>query len=200
MRTQGVALLLVLSVASAACASRRCCRRPVGVGFDRVVEAKAVYAVVLNDLYARDWLSREVEQWVIDPEVPAVVDGRDDLVRSRVPTARPDTLADFERPRPSGRVPADLSPGRPVRWFTAADFAALPKSGGGYGWLAFHEKFPRSPGHITLSHVGFSADGTEALVQPGCWFDSLGGARVIVLLQKVRGIWQVRQRSLTVVS
>lgn len=202
MRCKGVVLLLVLSAASAACASRQCGRAPVGVGFDREAETKAVYAAVLNDLYARDWLNREVEQWVIDPEIHAVVGGRNDLVRSRIKDASPDALADFERPRPAGKVPPDLAPGRPVRWFTDADFAALPKAGdgAGYGWAAFHQKFPRSPGHVTLSRIGFSADGTESIVEPGCWFASLGGARSIVRLQKVRGTWQVTQRSQTVIS
>lgn len=202
MRNLRIMALLVLSVASAACASRKCCCGPVGAGFDREAETKAVYAVLLNDLYARDWLNREIEQWVVDPEIPEVIGGGDDMVRDRVKGARPDTLADLERPRPGGRVPVDLAPGRPVRWFTRAEFAALPSVpvGATHRWTAFHERFPRSPGHITLSHIGFSADGTEALVMPGCWFDSLGGARDIVRLQKVGGAWQVRQRSHLVVS
>ena len=200
MRTTRIALLLVLSGASAACASSRPSRAPERVRFDREAETRAVYAVVLNDLYARDWLNREVQQWVVDPEIPAVVGGRNVMVRDRVPDARPDTLADYERPRSAGRVPADLAPGRPTRWFTDAEFAALPNDGTGYGWAAFHQRFPGSPGHITLSRIGFSADGTEALVEPGCWFDSLGGARSVVLLKRVGGVWQVKQRSQTAVS
>lgn len=202
MRAMRIALLLALSVDSAACALRKSGGEPVGSRLDREADTKAVYAAILNDLYVRDWLNREVEQWVIDPEVHAVVGGRNDLVRSRIEDARPDTLADFERPRPAGRVPPDFSPGRPVHWFSDADFAALPRAGGGegYGWTAFHQKFPGSPGHVTLSHIGFSADGTEAIVEPGCWFDSLGGARSIVRLRKVRGSWQVKQRAQTAVS
>lgn len=202
MRCKRVVLLLVLSVTSAACASHTSRRPPVGVGFDREAETKAVYSAVLNGLYARDWLNREVKQWVIDPEIHAVIGGRDDLIRNRIEDARADALADFERPRPAGRVPPDLAPGLPVRWFTDVDFAALPKAGdgAGYGWAAFHQKFPGSPGHVTLSRIGFSVDGTEAIVEPGCWFDSLGGARTIVRLRKVHGNWQVKQRSQTAVS
>lgn len=201
MRALSVALLLVLPAASAACSARRYGSGPVGVAFDREAETKAVYAQVLNELYARDWVGREVQQWVVDPEVPAVIGGRDELVRARVGDANPDTLADYERSRPAARVPADLAPGRPVRWFTRGEFAVLPKQdGASFGWAAFHEKFPGSPGHVTLSRIGFSSDGTEALVQPGCWFDSLGGARSLVRLKKVRGAWRVIQSQQTAIS
>lgn len=201
MRALSVALLLVLPVASAACSARRFGSGPGGVAFDRDAETKAVYAQVLNELYARDWVGREIQQWVVDPEVPAVVGGRNDVVRAQVGDAGPDTLADYERPRPAGRVPTDLVAGRPVRWFTRGEFAALPKQdGAGSGWAAFHETFPGSPGHVTLSHIGFSSDGTEALVQPGCWFDSLGGARSLVRLKKVRGAWRVIQSQQTAIS
>jgi len=202
MRAHAIALLLLLSVTSTACSSACSTCDTVAVEFDREAETKAVYVAILSELYARDWQSRAVEQWVIDPEIPASVGGRDELVRQRVWESRPGTIADYERARPAGRVPADLAPGLPVRWFTKADFAALPKSGGAVdlGWTAFHEKFPRSPGHITLSHVGFSADGTEALAHVGCWFDSLGGARRIVRVRKMMGAWQVEQDEQTAVS
>jgi hypothetical protein len=200
MRARGIALLLVLSLSSAACASRRCCRGPARSSFDREAETKAVYVAVLKEVYAKDWLSQAVEQFVVDPDIPAVAPGGDELVRMRSGDVRRDTLADFERPRPAGKVPADLAPGRPVRWFTDAEFAALPGSATGHGWPAFHDKFPLSGGHITLSQVGFSSDGTEALVYPGRWFDSLGGSKEIVRLRKVGGVWRVTQRVTTMIS
>jgi hypothetical protein len=164
-------------------------------------EAKAVYVVVLRELYGRDWLSREVEQFVVDPDVPAVAGEQYSAPRERLPGVRADTIADFSKPRPANRLPSDLSPGRTVRWFSRADFAALPKaSAADLGWPAFHEKFPLSGGHITFSHVGFSADGTEALVHTGRWFDSVGGAAQLVHLKKVDGVWQVRRRATTAVS
>ena len=211
MRVRGVALLLLISVASAACASRRTCcppgagtpggRAPV-LAVDREAETKAVYVAVLRDLYLRDWLNREIEQFVIDPDVSAFEGGSDLVARERMPEARADTLADFEKPRPGTKLPSDLAPGRPVRWFSRAEFAALPKSSGlnDLGWTAFHERFPGSGGHITLSRVGFSSDRTEALVHAGRWFDSLGGAAQVVRLEKVGGTWQVKKRSTTVVS
>jgi hypothetical protein len=53
---------------------------------------------------------------------------------------------------------------------------------------------------VTLSRVGLSADGTEAVVSAGCWFDSLGGAARLVLLRKVGGVWRVHKTAVTVVS
>lgn len=200
MRARAIASWLVLVVGSSACASSPRAPGPVGVAFDRDAETRSVYAAILNDLYARDWLGREVTQWVVDPDVREVRGGRDELVRNRLSDARPDALADFERPRPAARVPADLAPGRPVRWLTNAEFAALPKDGSGYGWAEFHRRFPGSPGHVTFSRIGFSADGTEAVVEPGCWFDSLGGARTLVRLEKARGTWRVVARAQTAVS
>jgi hypothetical protein len=213
MRIRGIAIWVVLSLASIACSSRRPCGcpprgavprggPPPSVAFDREVETKAVYVAVLREMYVRNWVNEEVEQFVIDPDVSAYPGGRDSDARERMSAARPDTHADFERRRPAARVSPDLDPGRPVRWFKSADFATLPKKGGlsDLGWTAFHEKFPRSGGHITLSRVGFSSDGTEALVHAGRWFDGLGGSSQIVRLQKVGGTWQVKNRTTTVVS
>lgn len=201
MRTRGIVGTLTLSLVVVGCASRRPRGGPPAAAFDRTAETKAVYVAVLRDQYATDWVRRPVTQWVVSPDIPAVSGGRADFVRERFPDLRRDTLADYERPRPAGTVPPDLDPGLPVRWFSDAEFAALPKeSSSDLGWTAFHRRFPGSPGHVTLSRVGFSSDGTEALLTSGCWFDGLGGASQLVRLRKIGGIWRVQQTSTTAVS
>ena len=206
MRTRGIALLLVAASLAPACASRR--RRapspptnPGPVALDPAALTRAVYVAVLRDQYFHDWLDRPVTQVAIDPSVAAVTTGADAFVRERFPEVRADALADYARPRPAGTVPRDLDPGVPVRWFSDADFGRLPEDGpNGSRWPAFHRTFPGSPGHITLSRVGLSSDGTEALLTAGCWFDSVGGAAQLVLLRKVRGAWRVAKTSVTAVS
>lgn len=67
---------------------------------------------------------------------------------------------------------------------------ALFKEGAG-GWEAFHKKFPKSNGILTLSRVGFNAEKTQALVYKGWSCGGLCGGGGYTLLTKKKGVWVV---------
>lgn len=58
-------------------------------------------------------------------------------------------------------------------------------------WADFYEAFPNSRGFFSLSRVGFSDDGTQALVYYEQECGSLCGVGEYVLLQKIEGRWIV---------
>ncbi len=62
-------------------------------------------------------------------------------------------------------------------------------SSGKYGWDLFHTKFPKSPGIITLSRPGFSADGKTAVIYMGDQKDYLAGKGQIYVFRKKDGQW-----------
>ncbi len=68
---------------------------------------------------------------------------------------------------------------------------ALFKEDVGGGWEAFHKKFPKSSGILTLSRVGFNADKTQALVYKGWSCGGLCGGGGYTLLKKKKGVWVV---------
>jgi hypothetical protein len=62
------------------------------------------------------------------------------------------------------------------------------KEGGG-GWEAFHKKYPKASGIMTVSRVGFNADKTQALVYTGWSCGGLCGGGGYTLLTKKSGGW-----------
>jgi hypothetical protein len=60
-----------------------------------------------------------------------------------------------------------------------------------YFWQAFYEKFPGAVGTVSLSPVGYSRDGAQAVVyvEHGC--GSLCGEGRIVLLRRRLGAWHI---------
>lgn len=59
------------------------------------------------------------------------------------------------------------------------------------GWEAFHRKYPKSSGFLTLSRVGFNEDKTQALVYKGWSCGGLCGGGSYILLTKKKGVWVV---------
>ncbi|HEY0322992.1 MAG TPA: hypothetical protein VGC66_18700 [Pyrinomonadaceae bacterium] len=73
------------------------------------------------------------------------------------------------------------------------ELEALFKEDVGGGWEAFHRKYPKSNGFLTLSRVGFNADKTQALVYKGWSCGGLCGGGAYILLRKKNGVWVVGQ-------
>ncbi len=59
------------------------------------------------------------------------------------------------------------------------------------GWDAFYTQFPGAQGYMTLSRVGFSADGNTALVYASNTPGFLAGSGICATLKKRSGVWKV---------
>jgi hypothetical protein len=190
-------LLPVLGLALCACASR-----PVTSTdpFERGMARGEVVAAVLRQLYTSD----RVERFVIDP----IAQATDAWGRERLPRLAPSTLRDFVARRAGRRLPDPLDAGRPVVWFTDADWNALPLPpdvGGGVlaleeRWTSFRRAQPGSAGMMSFSEVGFSSDGRQALVHVWTASAGLSGYGQLILLEREALGWQVVDKTTTVVS
>lgn len=61
------------------------------------------------------------------------------------------------------------------------------------GWETFYARYPGSQGIMGLSRVGFSADGTQALLYLGNQWHWLAGRGYVWLLSRVGGGWVVER-------
>jgi hypothetical protein len=60
-------------------------------------------------------------------------------------------------------------------------------------WPAYYKRFPGSPGILTFSRVGFSADGTQALFFLTNKCGGLCGTGMYVVMEKRNGRWMVEK-------
>lgn len=129
---------------------------------------------------------------------------------SRVPGVLPETIESFKAREKEELDFTALGTaveerlGRRVHWTTSADIDDVLRGSKAEGarayWRLFYAKFPASLGTIRLSAIGYSRDGTQAIVdiEHGC--EALCGGGHIVLLQRVAGQWVVTQSMGTWVS
>jgi hypothetical protein len=68
------------------------------------------------------------------------------------------------------------------------------------GWAAFRDRFGGAWGLIRLSRVGFSLDGTQALMSMSGSCGPLCGSGDYVLLRKIDGRWRVAARVMAWIS
>jgi hypothetical protein len=194
---RAVAVLLAALSVFPACASRGARRAPE---FDREQARREVYAAVLRQEYG----GPSVERFVINP----LVARGDAWGTERLPRLRADTRRDYVQRRGGARIPEDLDAGRRIVWFTDADWGALqvpPTSPGSFleleeRWLAFHAAHPHSAGNMSFSDIGFSADGTQALLHVWTGSAGLSGHGQLVLLERAGAGWRVVERTTTVVA
>ena len=170
---------------------------------DRGAQEREVYGAVLRAVAAQP----DVGALVVDPELPAVGPGDIAVVSGRLSQVRGDTRADYLARTETRRLPADLDPGVPVSRLSAAEFRAMPLPAGTDAngentarWQEFHRRYGASAAWIRLSQVGFSGDGTEAVVHVWTAGSSLGGGGALVVLRRERGAWVVRRRAATAIS
>lgn len=67
-------------------------------------------------------------------------------------------------------------------------------------WKDFYERYPNSPGEISLSRVGFNSDKDQALVYAGNSCGGLCGKGYYVMLMKSDRVWKVQKEMLLWVS
>lgn len=84
--------------------------------------------------------------------------------------------------------------GKPVRMIAESDANAFFKDGPEKGWPEFDAKHPGAQGIMKLSRVGFSADGTEAVLFVSNVKAALNAEGVIVVLRKQGGAWTVAKK------
>jgi len=68
------------------------------------------------------------------------------------------------------------------------------------GWDEFYQRYPNSPGTITLSRVGFSTDLKRALVYIGHQSHWRAGSGHFVVLRKENGDWRVQGKTMIWIS
>jgi hypothetical protein len=69
------------------------------------------------------------------------------------------------------------------------------KSKGNDGWEMFYDKHPDSPGIISLSRVGFSRDGSVAVIYMGNTKHWLAGHGSLRVFEKINGKWKENRHS-----
>ena len=196
--------------------------------FDRELERRAVMRVVLTEAYGQDWVKRFVLDPTLQGGDSAPGERMTEILRAKGWREELLELPDGRRVMPPGiagldvgapliadwaahgapsPVPQDLDLPLPVEWFTDADWDALEgvviTGEGAYNspkWQAFHLKHPDSAGVITLSDVGFSPGGDQALIYAASSSGSLAGSGGWILLEKRDGHWTIVQRKRTWVS
>jgi hypothetical protein len=74
------------------------------------------------------------------------------------------------------------------------------RSGNPKGFEEFYRLYPKSPGFVTLSRVGFDAVRTQALVYVGYLCGGLCGDGKFFLLVKEGGVWKIQHVAMTWIS
>ena len=120
-----------------------------------------------------------------------------DMLLDTLPEEVPDdvsveTIRDFKRiNKDRFRLPASLSCRLPIHYLTEDEAKSIWENRKRDGWEYFYSLYPKSPGHITVSRVGFSPDGNTALVYHGCQSHWLAGSGRIFVLKRRDGGWHV---------
>lgn len=85
-----------------------------------------------------------------------------------------------------------LNPTVPYHFFPEQERHEFFEGDRGLDWDGFYKKYPKSSGFWSLSHVGYDAHGTEALVYLGHLCGGMCGNGELVLLIKENGHWIVK--------
>ena len=170
-------LLPLLSLLIASCADTS---RPVS---PPVVDedAYAVYSAVIDSLFVSGQITNIVICELTDPYTMSPEFLRDQL---GVPQSLSDRYHDANAV--SLRLQRRLTIRAGYGYLPAATVAAIISTG---GWEEFYRRYPNSQGFMSLSGVGFSPDGAEALVHVSNTVGFLAGAGQAVYLRRVQGRW-----------
>ena len=165
------------------------------VEIDRAAESKAVYEAVLSHM----WLGERVENVVLDPMTSGAA-GEHYRLRQEFRGVRADTIRDYQAGADRAqRLPTTLDVGRPIHWVTHEAFLREVKAAEAANdglpletaWTRLRQRWRGWSGYLSLGNVGFSADGTQALVDTGAGFAGLSASWHVVFLVKQDGVWKV---------
>lgn len=167
-------------------------------------EEYAVYSALINnslkDDESREKSSDKSDRLLIINERTSLWDGSiasesqkffEELKRSS-PELQPETLNDLIV-KSNGISTLERKFNIKIKYALVSDdeINALFKDDVSGGWEAFHRKFPKSSGILTLSRVGFNADKTQAIVYKGWSCGGLCGGGGYTLLRKKKGVWLI---------
>jgi hypothetical protein len=68
------------------------------------------------------------------------------------------------------------------------------------GWTKFNTTYPDASGYITFSQIGYNSTQTQAILEIGHFYGSLGADGAIVILKKENGAWKILKIQATWVS
>jgi len=68
------------------------------------------------------------------------------------------------------------------------------------GWEEFYRRFPNSAGEISFSRIGYNRDKTQAMVEIGNMYASLGGEGRLIFLKLENNEWKIAKAILTWMS
>ena len=68
------------------------------------------------------------------------------------------------------------------------------------GWEEFYRRFPNSTGTISFSRIGYNTDKTQAMVDMGNMYASLGGEGRLIFLKLENNEWKITNAILTWIS
>ena len=64
-------------------------------------------------------------------------------------------------------------------------------------WQEFYRRYENAVGYIQFSRIGFNDDKTQAILEAGHFYGSLGAEGSIIYLVKQRGNWVIKDRRMT---
>ena len=153
-----------------------------------LADTRAVYDLVLEK-------ERRADETIVMSEMTSRGgEIMDEMVyKTDWPWTRSDTYSDFKR-----RNEDSQSLRGTLTYYPGLVFWAREESNAVFtdmnGWKKFYELHPNSGGILTLSAVGFSNDGTQALVYFARTCGSLCGEGSLYILNKVNGVWMIQRK------
>jgi hypothetical protein len=164
-------------------------------------EEYAVYSVLINSNLKTDEQLKESgepkDRVLILEDKPMLWDGSvageedkffEDLQKTST-ELQPETINDLRvKSKETAALERKLSLKINYQLVSDEEVAGFFKEGGG-GWEAFHKKYPKSSGIMSVSRVGFNAAKTQALVYTGWSCGGLCGGGGYTLLTKKKGVW-----------
>jgi hypothetical protein len=112
-------------------------------------------------------------------------------LQNKVPTLKRTTIDAFrEVNKQQASVRRSFHPAFDYELVDSIQLDSIFKNG---DWPAYYKRFPGSPGILTFSRVGFSADGTQALFYLNNRCGALCGTGRYVVMEKRNGRWIVEK-------
>ncbi len=150
----------------------------------------AVYRAMLDDI-AR---GRAIERMVLEAELQGPRPPALDALRSVAPELSASAISDFAKvATKGGPVPASSTFSAPIVRLTADEKTKI--FGTRDGWKKFREQFPGAAGIVSLSRVGLSRDGSQAVAYVGQQSDWLAGHGELAFLRRdPSGAWRIIYR------
>jgi hypothetical protein len=185
-------LLVIIPTPSAQAAARV---KPAASDVDRnIIYAKAISAVFPHWQFDEKRISLIVieNQTRIDSyDGPDIADA---VIRGVLPSVSADVLADF-RIKNASRTGLQPGPTLPIPWkaFDSSEMRGQFPAG---GWFAFYQRYPGSPGLLSVSSIGFNERGDCALVYLAYAYSVDGGQGHIFFLKKRSAKWTIAKHDI----